>query len=47
MKRHYFWLLSLLAISIFAACKKKDNPPPFERVQQAIIDEELLLEFIS
>lgn len=47
MKRHYFWLLSILAISIFAACKKKDNPPPYDPVQQAIIDEQLIQEYIT
>ncbi|WP_119079284.1 FKBP-type peptidyl-prolyl cis-trans isomerase [Chitinophaga alhagiae] len=47
MKRHYFWLLSLLAISIFAACKKKDNPPPYDPVKQAVIDEQLIQEHIT
>ncbi|MRG45643.1 peptidylprolyl isomerase [Chitinophaga sp. SYP-B3965] len=47
MKRHYFWLLSLLAITAFAACNKKDNTPPYDPVQQAATDERLITEFIA
>lgn len=46
--RHYFWLLSLLALTIFAAaCKKKDSPPPHDPAKQAVIDEQLIQEYIQ
>ena len=47
MKRHYFWLLSLLAITAFAACNKKDDAPPFDPVAQAAIDEKLIKDYIA
>lgn len=46
MKRHYFWLLSLLAITAFTACNKK-NDPPFDPVQQAATDEKLITDYIA
>lgn len=42
MKRHYFWLMSLLVIAVLAACNKKDDAPPFDPVKQAAIDEQLI-----
>jgi FKBP-type peptidyl-prolyl cis-trans isomerase FkpA len=45
--RHYLWLMSLLAVIVFAACKKKDNPPPFDAEKQAVIDEQLIQEYIA
>lgn len=47
MKRHYFWLLSLLAITAFAACNKKDSTPPFDAVKQAATDEKLITDYIA
>lgn len=47
MKRHYFWLLSLLAITAFAACNKKDAAPPFDAVKQAATDEKLITDYIA
>ncbi len=46
MKRHYFWLMSLLAIAVFAACNKK-NDTPFDPAKQAAIDEQLITDYIS
>lgn len=46
MKRHYFWLLGLIAITVTAACNKK-NDPPFDPVKQAAIDEQLIQNYIT
>ncbi len=47
-KRHYIWLLSLLAVTFFAACNKNDKPStPFDPVKQAEIDEQLITEYIA
>lgn len=47
MKRHYFWLLSLLAITTFVACNKKNDDPPFDPVKQAEIDEKAITDYIA
>lgn len=47
MKRHYFWLMSLLVIAVLAACNKKDDAPPFDPVKQAAIDEQLIQKYIA
>lgn len=47
-KRHYFWLLSLLAVTVFLACnKKKDEDTPYDPVKQAQIDEQLIKDYIA
>lgn len=48
MKRHYFWLLSLLTITTLAACNKKDSPgAAYDPAKQAIIDEQLIQEHFT
>ena len=47
MKRHYFGLMGLLAILLFAACKKKDKEVPHDPVKQAAIDEQLIQQYIA
>ncbi len=47
MKRHYFWLLSLLAITAFVACNKKDAETPFDPVAQAAKDDKLIKDYIT
>lgn len=47
MKRHYFWLLSLLAITAFVACNKKTDDVPYDPVKQATIDEKLITDYIA
>ncbi|RPE09116.1 peptidylprolyl isomerase [Chitinophaga lutea] len=46
--RHYFGLLSLLAVTFFAACNKNDKPAqPFDPAKQAETDEQLIREYIA
>lgn len=45
MKRH-FWLLSLLAITAFVACNKKDETP-FDPIAQAAKDDKLITDYIA
>lgn len=49
MKRHYIWLISLLAITVFTtACNKnKKADEPYDPVKQAQIDEQLIKTYIA
>lgn len=47
MKRHYFWLMSLLVVAVLAACNKNDDAAPFDPVKQAAIDEQLIQNYFQ
>lgn len=47
MKRHYFALMGLLAVTMFVACKKDKDETPHDPVKQAAIDEQLIQQYIA
>lgn len=45
-KKHYLWLASLVVAILFTACNK-NNEPPFDAAKQALIDEQLIVNYIA